>query len=239
MKRYVPCIRNRSCSGLPSDHSISPAHVIHSLLAESKRSFHDARVYLARADRYHPHIGYGRPRGVVRYSLCACRTGLDKGFDVNATGTELNIAATPNPSPDPWSAVISRLKDDGADRLSHGMDKVSQPMRQARRENAAGVHRSSTVERARTAPARAKTTRVTFVERFSAKSVSITWRDATAANYCEQLWIRRIARLNGVCALTGAAITRGDAVYSPAGRTAMRPANCAQMVLANVLEELE
>jgi Domain of unknown function (DUF3331) len=158
---------------------------------------------------------------------------------VNASGTELDIATTLRPAADPWAAVISRLKVDGADSSAHGTDKVSQPMRQARREGATGTHRGCAGERARTPPTRAKTTRVTFVERFSAKSVSITWRDATAANYCEQLWIRRIARSNGVCALTGAAIVRGDAVYSPAGRTAMRPANCAQMVLATVLEGLE
>lgn len=112
-------------------------------------------------------------------------------------------------------------------------------MRQARRESAASAHRGSTVERARTQPTRAQSTRVTFVERFTSKSVSITWRDATAANYCEQLWIRRIARSNGVCAITGKAIVRGDAVYGPAGRTSMRPTNCAQMVLASELEELE
>jgi hypothetical protein len=158
---------------------------------------------------------------------------------VNATGTELNIGATLKPTADPWSAVIARLKDDGVDRSSRGVDNVCKPMRQARRESAVGAHRGSGVERARTPPTRAKSTRVTFVERFSAKSVSITWRDATAANYCEQLWIRRIARSHGVCALTGASIERGDAVYSPAGRTAMRPANCAQMVLAAVLEDLE
>jgi hypothetical protein len=80
---------------------------------------------------------------------------------------------------------------------------------------------------------------VTFVERFSAKSVSITWRDSTAANYCEQLWIRRIARSQGVCAITGNSIVRGDAVYGPAGRTAARPANAAQMVLAEAIEDLE
>lgn len=158
---------------------------------------------------------------------------------MNATGTELDIAPTLKPAADPWSAVISCLRDDGAGRSSHVADKVSQPMRQARRESAGGALRGSAIERARTPPTRAKSTRVTFVERFTAKSVSITWRDATAANYCEQLWIRRIARSQGVCALTGAAIARGDAVYSPAGRTAMRPANCAQMVLATVLEELE
>lgn len=158
---------------------------------------------------------------------------------MNATITELDIAPTLKAAADPWSAVISCLKGDGADRSSHGMDKVSQPMRQARRESASAALRSSAVERTRTPLARPKSTRVTFVERFTAKSVSITWRDATAANYCEQLWIRRIARSHGVCALTGEAIVRGDAVYSPAGRTAMRPANCAQMVLAAVLEDLE
>ncbi|WP_259295166.1 DUF3331 domain-containing protein [Paraburkholderia sp. DHOC27] len=162
-----------------------------------------------------------------------------KPYDVNATGIELDTAATLKPARDPWSAVISRLKGDGAEALLQVIEKVSQPIRKARRDSAPCANRGSAVDRARTAPSRPKSTRVTFVERFTAKSISITWRDATAANYSEQLWIRRIARSHGVCALTGASIVRGDAVYSPAGRTAMRPANCAQMVLASVLEELE
>jgi len=109
----------------------------------------------------------------------------------------------------------------------------------ARRWRRGAARHRAAAERARTASTRARSAIVTFVERFSAKSISITWRDSTAANYCEQLWVRRIARSQGVCALTGTTIARGDAVYGPASRAADRPTNCAQMVLARVLEDLE
>jgi hypothetical protein len=157
---------------------------------------------------------------------------------VNGTGTELDVATSMTPPADPWSVVISWLKKCAADE-SHIVDRPRQPVHRIPRDGVSPARRSIAAERARTQPAIAKSAIVTFVERFTPKSVSITWRDATAANYSEQLWIRRIARSHGVCALTGATIVRGDAVYSPAGRTAAPPANCAQMVLASVLEDLE
>lgn len=157
---------------------------------------------------------------------------------MNATTTESHIATAMKPPADRWAAVISWLKC-GTAGESPAADGSSQPVRRIRRDSNGAPRRSIAAERAHTPSARTKTARVTFIERFTAKSVSITWRDATAANYCEQLWIRRISRSQGVCALTGSAIARGDAVYSPAGRATGRPANCAQMVLAHVLEGLE
>jgi hypothetical protein len=186
-----------------------------------------------------PHTARRSAMSVTAAPAALAGWGRNKGYDVSTTRTAVNSAATLSNVMDPWSSMISRLKGDGSGRSPHGAEKPSQTMRQARRESAASAHRSGTAERAHTPATRPKSTRVTFVERFTAKSISITWRDSTAANYSEQLWIRRIARSNGVCALTGAPIVRGDAVYGPAGRTSVRPANCAQMVLANVLEELE
>jgi hypothetical protein len=142
---------------------------------------------------------------------------------------------------DPWAVMIAALKEPDT-APSQGLDEPSQPARRTGRtgRNCAGAERRSlAADRARGQSTIARSAVVTFVERFTSKSVSITWRDATAANYCEQLWIRRIARSQGVCALTGASIVRGDAVYGPASRTAVRPTNCAQMVLADALEELE
>jgi hypothetical protein len=162
-------------------------------------------------------------------------------------------AMTPARLADPWAVVIAGLKD-GAGPLSSAVnagaarvDKTAQdvteeprqPASRSGRECSNRARRGAAADRARAPAALAESAVVTFVERFSPKSVSITWRDSTAANYCEQLWIRRIARSQGVCALTGNSIVRGDAVYGPAGRTAARPANAAQMVLAEAIEYLE
>ncbi|MEW6339083.1 MAG: DUF3331 domain-containing protein [Pseudomonadota bacterium] len=166
-------------------------------------------------------------------------------------------ALTPPRLPDPWAVVIAGLKEsaapvqngisesdskDSQDAAScgrHASSGVRKPAPRPGRDCANQARRGAAADRARAPAGNAKNVVVTFVERFSPKSVSITWRDATAANYCEQLWIRRIARSQGVCALTGSSIVRGDAVYGPAGRTAARPANAAQMVLADAIEELE
>jgi hypothetical protein len=157
---------------------------------------------------------------------------------------------------DPWTLVIAGLKEsavpiqDGAAasklkdiaNATATTDSQDSPRRsapRAGRDCANQARRSAAADRARAPSASAESAVVTFVERFTSKSVSITWRDSTAANYCEQLWIRRIARSQGVCALSGNSIVRGDAVYGPAGRTAARPANAAQMVLAEAIDELE
>jgi hypothetical protein len=165
-------------------------------------------------------------------------------------------ALTPPRLADPWAVVIAGLKESaapaqdetgasdskesqGAASGKHTQNAARKPATRSGRDCANQARRSAAADRARAPSASAKSVVVTFVERFSPKSVSITWRDATAANYCEQLWIRRIARSQGVCALTGSSIVRGDAVYGPAGRTAARPANATQMVLAEAIEELE
>jgi hypothetical protein len=151
---------------------------------------------------------------------------------------------TPARLGDPWAFVIAGLKD-GAEPVSNAASvseaKVNEASQAAAEELRQPASRSGRecIGRARPPADLAESAVVTFVERFSPKSVSITWRDSTAANYCEQLWIRRIARSQGVCALTGNSIVRGDAVYGPAGRTAARPANAAQMVLAEAIEYLE
>jgi hypothetical protein len=174
-------------------------------------------------------------------------------------GPAMVSTLTPARLADPWAFVIAGLKDakhvgDDAEPVSNeaieseskvnatarkATEDLRQSAQRAGRECTGRVRRGAAADRARAPSALAKSAVVTFVERFTAKSVSITWRDSTAANYCEQLWIRRIARSQGVCALTGNSIVRGDAVYGPAGRTAARPANAAQMVLAEAIEYLE
>jgi hypothetical protein len=136
---------------------------------------------------------------------------------------------------DPWTATISRLgKSPAQDSKLASSDKCDKGACAAR-----PARRSPTAERAQAAASQHSDAVITFVERFGAKSISITWRDSTAGRYTEQLWVRRIARSRGVCALTGASIVRGDAVYGPFSRPSSRPRNMSQMILAEQLDDLE
>ena len=138
---------------------------------------------------------------------------------------------------DPWATTISRLgKTYSQDIKASSTDKCDNGACAAR-----AARRTPAIERAQTKASQGEHSAavITFVERFGAKSISITWRDSTAGRYTEQLWVRRIARSRGVCALTGADIVRGDAVYGPFSRPSSRPRNMAQMILATLLDDLE
>ncbi|MPW16419.1 DUF3331 domain-containing protein [Paraburkholderia sp. CNPSo 3157] len=138
---------------------------------------------------------------------------------------------------DPWTTTISRLgKSPSQDTKGASSDKCDNGACAAR-----AARRTANAERARSQAASDEHSAavITFVERFGAKSVSITWRDSTAGRYTEQLWVRRIARSRGVCALTGEEIVRGDAVYGPFSRPSSRPRNMSEMILAKLLDDLE
>ncbi len=137
--------------------------------------------------------------------------------------------------PDPWTTTISRLgKSPAQDIKAPSADKCDNGPCAAR-----AARRSAAAEKKQAAAGEYRAAVITFVERFGAKSISITWRDSTAGRYTEQLWVRRIARSRGVCALTGADIVRGDAVYGPFSRPSSRPRNMSQMILADQLDDLE
>jgi hypothetical protein len=139
------------------------------------------------------------------------------------------------PLADPWLAVIASLSEYGRQplrsrRRQTGTSPLPRASSKARPAATKGEHGRSIHK---------KDVRVSFVERLGARSISITWHDSTAACYAEQLWMRRAARSSGLCALTGMMVRRGDSVYSPASRAAIRPLNCTQMILAAAVEDLE
>jgi hypothetical protein len=139
-----------------------------------------------------------------------------------------------NGQTEPWSSTVLLL----AEMAQYGLTGVS--VVAASSGNTHGMARSAaSVANAGRAPSASRNVRVSFVERLGDKSVSITWRDSTEACYSEQHWLKKMTRRPGVCALSGVHIARGDCVYGPVSRTARRPLNCAQMVLATVLESLE
>lgn len=81
-------------------------------------------------------------------------------------------------------------------------------------------------------PTTAHHVHLSIVETWSDNLVSVSWSDPTGGRYSEQPWRLFIARKCGVCALTGAAIRRGDRVYRPLSRK-LRSVNADWVVLAS------
>ena len=100
-----------------------------------------------------------------------------------------------------------------------------------------GILRRRTVTRDRLPswdPTSKPTIRV--LERPTADTVMISWRDACTGHYGYQKWRLFTTRKRGVCALSGRSIEAGDSVYAPQllGST---PGNAAAMVLAACIDE--
>ena len=73
-------------------------------------------------------------------------------------------------------------------------------------------------------------------ERLSSCTISVSWSDPCSGRYTEQIWRSGLARDAAVCALTGRAISRGDAVFRPRAHDFHVPSNRHQMILAATLE---
>jgi Domain of unknown function (DUF3331) len=77
---------------------------------------------------------------------------------------------------------------------------------------------------------------VSILERPSASTVTIAWRDATTCCYADQIWHASLSRSQGVCAMSGRPILPGDAVYRPRARRPL-PLNVDAMILAVVVHD--
>jgi hypothetical protein len=69
---------------------------------------------------------------------------------------------------------------------------------------------------------------------YSFGKIIVSFRDATAGQYVEQVWMLKKATRSGKCVLTGEKIRRGDDVYGPYIR-AYKPLNYDWMFLASVV----
>jgi hypothetical protein len=78
--------------------------------------------------------------------------------------------------------------------------------------------------------------RITVIERVG-RSVKIAWHDPTACRYGDQCWHRATARRSGVCAITGAPITRGMDIFRPSC-AGPAPVNAYAMILASALPDV-
>jgi hypothetical protein len=71
------------------------------------------------------------------------------------------------------------------------------------------------------------------------RTATLAWHDPTSCHYDDQRWHRAAAQCNGVCAMTGALITRGTDIFRPSRRkTNLAPCNAHAMILASALQAL-
>jgi hypothetical protein len=77
---------------------------------------------------------------------------------------------------------------------------------------------------------------VSIIDRPSARTATISWRDPTGCCYGDQVWRAGVSRGQGICAMTGQTILRGDAVFKPCARHPL-PMNIGAMILAAVVHD--
>jgi Domain of unknown function (DUF3331) len=121
----------------------------------------------------------------------------------------------------PWSSIIQSLTGDihRPDMPSHAPVDRRRLKRAARQNGHEGFSHAACVA---------------VLERTSASSALVSWRDPTRCSYGFQMWHRSVSRRSGICALSGSEIHRGDSVYQP--RTRPRPLNASAMILAAHIE---
>jgi len=76
---------------------------------------------------------------------------------------------------------------------------------------------------------------VRVIERQTAQTVTLDWRDSTNCCYREQLWVAARSRVSARCAMTGAPIFPGDEIFRPRP-TRPAPRNVGAMILASAVE---
>jgi hypothetical protein len=76
---------------------------------------------------------------------------------------------------------------------------------------------------------------VRIIDRPTALTVTLDWRDATKCCYREQLWVAARARVSGSCAMSGEPILPGDDIFRPRPSRPV-PRNVGAMILASAVE---
>ncbi|SAK53309.1 hypothetical protein AWB79_02006 [Caballeronia hypogeia] len=100
-----------------------------------------------------------------------------------------------------------------------------------------GIRRDAPAREPAIAEAGKRRIAVKLIDRPSATTATIEWRDPTRCCYGDQVWRAMRARTAGICAMSGRAIRPGDAVYGPNSRPI--PRNLGAMILASVLDRAE
>jgi hypothetical protein len=120
---------------------------------------------------------------------------------------------------DPWTRTINLLS-----LPTDSLRTIEEPIDQPLRRRGATESSAATWEPC-----------VTVIDRPSALTVVLDWRDPTKCCYREQRWVSARARVSGRCAMSGEPIEPGDEIYRPRpARPA--PRNVSAMVLASAVE---
>lgn len=77
---------------------------------------------------------------------------------------------------------------------------------------------------------------IRILDRPSPTSAVISWRDPTGSSYGYQIWKMRLAHEEGLCAISGIPINKGDVIFRPVDR-GRYPGNASAMILATYIEE--
>jgi hypothetical protein len=147
-------------------------------------------------------------------------------------GVEI-MKLTGTTSVDPWKHILYVLQRDCSS---------SSLERRANRESSRGQHTSQRAGEARR-PARTALpyfptcVTINVLDRTD-RTATLAWHDPTSCHYDDQHWHRAAAQCNGVCAMTGALITRGTEVFRPSRRKNPAPCNAHAMILASALQAL-
>ncbi|WP_410831438.1 DUF3331 domain-containing protein [Paraburkholderia sp. SIMBA_030] len=77
---------------------------------------------------------------------------------------------------------------------------------------------------------------VKILARASDSTISVSWLDATACRYDDQIWRIGVARHSGICGLARATVRAGNHIYRPI--RIRPPVNSNFMILAAVVEQV-
>jgi hypothetical protein len=127
---------------------------------------------------------------------------------------------------DPWSqilALLSAISGDSA-TIARSVGFVPRYVEANRTWERVDVHECSVGK-------------ITLIERLSSRQLTVNWSDATSCRYCEQYWIIGVAQHDGICALSGSSIERGDTIFHPQRipRTKTKPTNKQAMMLESAV----
>src|SRR5258708_2819828 len=134
-------------------------------------------------------------------------------------------------SADPWLQTVRSLT------ATHNSAAETAPQQRAVHPFLERLTRAWERDRPRVAAASPQSRRpfpeavVRVIDRPSGATAIVYWSDAATCHYGYQGWRVTTATSDGACALTGAAIHRGDSVYRPSQRDP-KPQNASAMILA-------
>ena len=133
-------------------------------------------------------------------------------------------------SNDPWQHSISMLKSVAPSWNRSKSETITACSATTLTND--GLKESASADRSSVLARRSSVVRV--IERPTAMTAIIEWNDPTSCRYGHQIWAVRVARVDGVCVLSGAVIRTGDTVYRPR-ISGTPPSNCNEMMSSKAL----